>query len=120
MRAPVDQEDRHRRSIDFANHFQRQYQRSRDRAIGNGPALTTTCASSIARPCDTQIGSELDAVLEEAAAIPVPLAQAVQDEAQRAAVVALLDHATTLTGLFRNQLPAAMEVTVGFDENDRD
>ena len=68
----------------------------------------------------TQIESELRAVQRLAAAIPVPLAEAVQDESLRPQVVELLDRATVLTRLVKNQLSAAMQVTVGFNENDGD
>lgn len=69
---------------------------------------------------DTEIETEFRAVLERADAIPVSLADAVGDEAYRAQVVDLFDRATLLTRLIKNQLSAAMQVTVGFNENDGD
>lgn len=68
----------------------------------------------------TQIETELRAVQRLAAAIPAPLSEAVQDESLRPQVVELLDRATVLTRLVKNQLSAAMQVTVGFNENDGD
>lgn len=69
---------------------------------------------------NTEIETEFRAVLEIAAQIPVPLAEAVLDEAYRPVVVDLFDRATLLTRLIKNQLSAAMQVTVGFNENDGD
>lgn len=68
----------------------------------------------------TQIATDLQAVRALAEAIPVSLADAVQSEAERARVVELLDRATTVTRLIKNQLSEAMQVTVGFNENDGD
>lgn len=69
---------------------------------------------------NAQIQNGFDTVAQQAAAIPLPLAQAVQDDASRAAVEELFANATTLTRLIKNQLSSTMQVTVGFNENDGD
>ena len=77
--------------------------------------------TELGRPAlNAQIENGFRAVREIADTIPVPLAEAVQDEAERARVVELFDRATTLTRLIKNELSAAMQVTVGFNENDGD
>ena len=67
-----------------------------------------------------EITDAFDSVERLAAAVPVPLTEAVQDEAQRTNVVQLFDAATLLTQLLKNQLSEVMQVTVGFNENDGD
>lgn len=67
-----------------------------------------------------EITAELRDLQARIAAIPVPLATAVADDAYRPAVVALLDRATALTRLIESELSAAMDVTIGFNENDGD
>ena len=67
-----------------------------------------------------RLSGEIDTLQSLVAVIPVPLADAVQDETPRPRVVELLDHATTLTGLVQKDLSEAMDVTIGFNENDGD
>lgn len=67
-----------------------------------------------------QLFGEIDTLQSLAVSIPVPLADAVQDDAQRPRVVEMLDHATTLTKLVETDLSQAMDVTIGFNENDGD
>lgn len=67
-----------------------------------------------------EITAELRDLQARIAAIPVPLAAAVVDDAYRPAVVGLLDRATALTRLIESELSAAMDVTIGFNENDGD
>ena len=66
------------------------------------------------------ISGEFTALQDRIAAMPAPLAAAVQDEQLRPRVVELLDRATTLSRLIETDLSAAMDVTVGFNENDGD
>lgn len=68
----------------------------------------------------SQIAGAFASLQEEIAALPVTLADAVQDENLRPRVVALLDHATTLAGLIETELSSAMDVKIGFNGNDGD
>lgn len=68
----------------------------------------------------SRISAEFTALQDGIAAVPAPLADAVQDERLRPRVVELLDRATALSRLVEMELSAAMDVTVGFNENDGD
>jgi predicted lipoprotein len=67
-----------------------------------------------------QLTGAIDTAQSLVAAIPVPLADAVQDDAQRPRVVELLDQTAALAKLVEIDLSAAMDVTIGFNENDGD
>ncbi|MBY0273750.1 imelysin family protein [Candidatus Binatia bacterium] len=68
----------------------------------------------------SQITETFASLQAEITALPVTLAEAVQDEDLRPRVVALLDHATTLAGLIETDLSSAMDVKIGFNSNDGD
>lgn len=87
---------------------------------GNGFGFDDYLRDSGRDALASSIAAEFAALQTGIASIPVPLADAVQDETMRPAVVALVDHATTLSGLIATDLSEAMDVTIGFNENDGD
>jgi hypothetical protein len=91
-------------------------------SIGAGPrfGFTHYLRDSSRDALAAKLSGEIDTLQSLIASIPVPLADAVQDDAQRPRVVELLDHATTLTKLIETDLSQAMDVTIGFNENDGD